>query len=61
MTSEEVAEALDMTRVTVSPRFAPLKRKGLVYDSGERRKGLSGRPAIVWKCTDDGMVGHGSE
>ena len=32
---------------TISPRFAPLKRKGLIYESGLRRPGGSGRSQCV--------------
>ena len=35
---------------TCSPRLAPLRRKGLIADSGERRPGGTGRNQIVWKA-----------
>lgn len=47
-TTEELAQHLGMSVVTVSPRMRPLERKGLVRDSGSRRKNDSGHPAIVW-------------
>jgi predicted ArsR family transcriptional regulator len=47
-TSEEIAEALQLPRVTVSPRMKPLERKGLVQASEQRRYGQSGRAQIVW-------------
>jgi hypothetical protein len=34
---------------TISPRFAPLMRKGFIYDTGERRKASSGRSQRVMK------------
>ncbi len=34
---------------TISPRYAPLIRKGLIEDTGERRKGSSGRSQRVLK------------
>lgn len=49
LTGQEVTDILGLDRVTTSPRFAPLCRKRLIFDSGQRRKGPSGRPAIVWK------------
>lgn len=49
LTGQEVTDILGLDRVTTSPRFAPLRRKGLIVDSGIRRIGPSGRPAIVWK------------
>lgn len=38
---------------TISPRFAPLIRKGLIYDTGERRKGGLGRSQRVLKKTEN--------
>jgi len=35
---------------TISPRFAPLLRKGFIYDTGERRKASSGRSQRVMKA-----------
>ena len=34
---------------TISPRYAPLIRKGFIEDTGERRVGLSGRSQLVLK------------
>ena len=34
---------------TISPRYAPLIRKGFIEDTGERRIGLSGRSQRVLK------------
>lgn len=59
----ELSQALGMTHQTVSPRFAPLVKKGAIVDSGDRRPGLapqgfkkdgaprSGRMQIVWVLT----------
>lgn len=52
MTSLEASIALGMDRVSVSPRFAPLRRLGLLYGSGLRRRGPKGRSGIVWKATE---------
>jgi predicted transcriptional regulator len=49
MTTHEVARYLNRELVTVSPRMAPLVRKGLVQDSTLRREGPSGRKSIVWR------------
>lgn len=49
MTSFEISDVLRLSLVTVSPRIAPLRDKGIVVDSGERRKGDSGRSRIVWR------------
>jgi len=50
MTCEEVADKIEMEVVSVSPRFAPLKRKGLIYRTDLRRAGKSGRGRIIWKA-----------
>lgn len=43
-TSLECAAATGLDRVTVSPRFAPLDRAGIIVRTKERRDG-----SIVWK------------
>ncbi|MBZ5700287.1 MAG: hypothetical protein LAN84_00410 [Acidobacteriia bacterium] len=50
-TTHELAWFLKVDLVSVSPRMRPLAEKGLVRDSGERRRGESGRASIVWKAT----------
>lgn len=47
-TSTELAQALDLSLVTVSPRLRPLANRGLIVATAFRRKGPSGRPQIVW-------------
>lgn len=50
MTSYELAEHLHLSLVTVSPRLRPLCDKGLVEDSGERRRNPSSwRNCAVWR------------
>jgi predicted transcriptional regulator len=44
MTSIEVSEALGMHLVTVSPRFAPLHRKGLVERENKVALNSAGKP-----------------
>lgn len=51
MTTHELAWLLKVDLVSVSPRMRPLAEKGLVQDSGERRRGDSGRSSIVWRAT----------
>jgi response regulator of citrate/malate metabolism len=46
-TTEEIALALKLDRVTISPRMKPLMTKGQVVQMG-RRSGKSNKPAIVW-------------
>jgi hypothetical protein len=49
MTSHEVAAHLDLSLVTVSPRFRPLVNKNFIVDSGEKRAGVGFKSSIVWK------------
>jgi hypothetical protein len=57
-TSIQLAKALGLTPWSISPRMKPLRQKGLVVDSGERRTGTSRRRSIVWQrveTLDDGL------
>lgn len=50
-TSDEVMTHFPSHGVqTISPRFAPLIRKGFIYDTGERRKASSGRSQRVMRA-----------
>lgn len=53
-TTHELAWLLKVDLVSVSPRMRPLAEKGLVQDSGERRRGESGRASIVWRAVSCG-------
>jgi hypothetical protein len=35
---------------SISPRFAPLHRKGLIYASGKRRAAQTGRTVQTWRA-----------
>ncbi len=48
LTADELAARLDMDRYTIQPRTSELQRKGLIRDSGQRRRNASGKQAIVW-------------
>lgn len=48
--SFQLAERMDLSLVTVSPRVAPLVRKGLVKDSGQREVGQNGRRRTIWEA-----------
>jgi hypothetical protein len=51
--SDEVLRMLPtFTHQTISPRYAPLIRKGWVIDTGERRKARSGRGQRVMKAAE---------
>lgn len=47
-TADELAAALRLDRWTVQPRTSELRRKGMIHDSGQRRKNATGKRAIVW-------------
>lgn len=49
LTPEEAADLHGVDRVSLQPRFSELKAKGLIVDSGRRRRnGSSGKAAVVW-------------
>ena len=47
-TSDEIVEASGIQYRTVTPRLKPMCRKGFVVDSGEHKRGDSGRRQIIW-------------
>ena len=48
LTADELSARLDMDRWSIQPRTSELKRKGLIRDSGQRRRNATGKLAIVW-------------
>lgn len=48
LTADELAARLNVDRWSIQPRASELKRKGLIRDSGRRRRNCSGKLAIVW-------------
>jgi predicted ArsR family transcriptional regulator len=53
LTADECAHILNLSPLTVRPRFTELKRDGLIIPSPEKRKNRSGRRAQVWVCRND--------
>ena len=49
-TAFQVQSDTGLANETCTPRLAPLRRKGLIVDSGKRRKGKSNRNQIVWRA-----------
>lgn len=49
-TAYELADALGLSWVSVSPRMRPLAKKHLVVDTGFRARGASGRHHIIWRA-----------
>lgn len=50
-TIKEVALHTGQAEVSISPRFAPLRKKGLIRATGKRRNPGSRVSAIVWEAT----------
>ncbi len=48
LTADECATILMENVLSIRPRFSELKEKGMIADTGQRRKNKSGRNAIVW-------------
>ena len=48
LTADELAAKLGMDRWSIQPRTSELRRKGLIRDSGQRRRNATGKMAIVW-------------
>jgi hypothetical protein len=45
-------ELANLRSHSITPRFAPLMRKGFIFDTGERRMASSGRSQRVVKVTE---------
>ena len=57
-TCEEVSDRVELERVTISPRFKPMEKAGLIErvrdpitGKQQTRPGKSGRPGGIWKAT----------
>lgn len=47
-TADEAAEACGMDRWSIQPRVSELRKRGLIADSGLRRRNVTGKRAVVW-------------
>lgn len=56
-TDEEIQLTLEMNPSTERPRRRELQVRGIVFDSGIKRKTKSGRAAVVWKIEQGGDDG----
>lgn len=54
LTPDEAAATLDLSILTVRPRFTELKLKGLIRDSGQRRLNGNFKSAIAWIAAGTG-------
>ena len=52
-TTEEIAAIMGRPLQSITPRIAPLRRKGFIFDTGVRRPGRSGRSRIVFAATTE--------
>lgn len=48
LTADECADALQIDKLSIRPRFSELAARGKIRDTGVRRPNASGRSAIVW-------------
>ncbi len=48
LTANELAAKLQLDRSSIQPRTTELRRLGLIRDSGNRRRNITGKQAIVW-------------
>jgi hypothetical protein len=48
LTADELAARLALERWSIQPRTTELSRKGVIRDSGQRRRNVTGKAAIVW-------------
>ena len=53
-TADEVADALEWERYSSRPRLSTMRARGEIVDSGNRRKGVSGRRQVVWVLPEFG-------
>lgn len=52
--ADEVSYAYGWERYSSRPRLSTLKARGEIVDSGQRRKGVSGRNQVVWVVPEFG-------
>lgn len=49
ITPDEAAQFLKLDKLAVRPRFSELAARGIIEDSGARRKNDSGKNAAAWR------------
>lgn len=49
MTADEIAQALDVSILTIRPRVTELRHAQRIEPTGQRRKTAAGNTAIVWR------------
>lgn len=53
MSADEIADFLQVDRLTIRPRCSELRKSGKIEDTGKRCKNASGKPAIIWRAIRD--------
>lgn len=53
-TADEVADAFGWDRYSARPRLSTMRARGEIVDSGQRRRGVSGRQQAVWVLPEYG-------
>jgi predicted ArsR family transcriptional regulator len=53
MTTDDLAEALNLTDNAVRAHLATLERDGFIQPQGERREGRVGKPAVLYQISPD--------
>jgi predicted ArsR family transcriptional regulator len=49
MSADKCAWLMDMSVLSIRPRFSELKALGVIEDSGSRAKNASGKSAVIWR------------
>lgn len=61
LTTDEVEQLLSLNHQTASPRMWELHKRGLIGDSGNRRKTRSGRMAVVYRAISTEEIATGAK
>lgn len=51
LTVDEACALAEYPRYSLQPRFTELRDRRVIYDTGLRRRNVSGAKAIVWRLT----------
>lgn len=56
LTMNETVDLTGKPNESITPRFRPMEKKGLILDTGDKRRNPSGKLAIVWNITPFGLA-----
>jgi len=54
LTVDETCSIAKYPRYSLQPRFTELRKKRVIFDTGLRRRNVSGAKAIVWRIAKQG-------